>query len=153
MQILIKVLFFVIAFLILFSLLIFYISIRPFKMKTNLIPPDFGLEYEEVNFESADGIKLNGWFIPNSKSKSAIIDRGLLANLKDRVQQLKSEGNEHYKKIIDRVSVIFEEDELDILRFIEAVLKAGLDGTADIIGVLKRTKQRIGVIRNRLKTK
>ena len=73
MQILIKVLFFVIAFLILFSLLIFYISIRPFKIKTNLIPSDLNLKYEEVNFESADGIKLNGWFIPNSKSKSAII--------------------------------------------------------------------------------
>ena len=73
MLIYLKILIFVVSFLILFSLLMFYISIRPFKIKTNLIPSDLNLKYEEVNFESADGIKLNGWFIPNNKSKSAII--------------------------------------------------------------------------------
>ena len=73
MQIWLKVLIFVALWLILVSLLTFYMSIRPAKMMTNLLPSDFGLKYEEVTFKSADGIKLSGWFLPNNKAKSAII--------------------------------------------------------------------------------
>ncbi len=73
MQLWLKVLVFVVIWLILVSLLTFYMSIRPAKMITNLLPSDFGLEYGEVAFKSADGIKLSGWFIPHNKTKSAII--------------------------------------------------------------------------------
>ena len=73
MQLWLKILVFVVIWLILVSLLTFYISIRPAKMITNLLPSDFGLKYEEVAFKSTDGIKLNGWFLPNNKTKSAII--------------------------------------------------------------------------------
>jgi len=48
-------------------------SIHPQKIITNLAPSDFGLNYEEVLFNSADGIKLSGWFIPHNKTKSTII--------------------------------------------------------------------------------
>jgi fermentation-respiration switch protein FrsA (DUF1100 family) len=48
-------------------------SIHPPKIITDLIPSDLGLEYKEVNFKSSDDIKLNGWFIPNNKTKATII--------------------------------------------------------------------------------
>ncbi|MBI2558902.1 alpha/beta hydrolase [Candidatus Woesearchaeota archaeon] len=48
-------------------------SIHPPKIITNLEPSDLGLEYEEVTFKSMDDIKLSGWFIPNNKTKSAVI--------------------------------------------------------------------------------
>ena len=73
MQVWLKVLVFVALFLIIFSFLIFLMSILPPKIITNLIPSDLGLEYEEVSFKSADGIKLSGWFIPNSKTKATVI--------------------------------------------------------------------------------
>ena len=36
-------------------------------------PEDFNLDYEDAVFESTDGLKLSGWFIPHNKSKDAII--------------------------------------------------------------------------------
>lgn len=73
MQFLLKLLIFIVLFLILFSLLTFYMSIHPMKIETNLEPSDLGLQYEEVAFQSADGIKLSGWFVPNNKAKATII--------------------------------------------------------------------------------
>ena len=73
MQILIKVLVFIALFLIIFSFLIFFMSIHPQKIITDLIPSDLGLKYEEVTFNSTDGIKLSGWFLPNNKAKPTII--------------------------------------------------------------------------------
>ncbi|MBI2659543.1 alpha/beta fold hydrolase [Candidatus Woesearchaeota archaeon] len=73
MQFLLKIILFVALLLILFSLLIFFMSIKPMKIITNLEPSDFGLEYEEINFKSTDGIKLSGWLIPNNNTKATII--------------------------------------------------------------------------------
>ena len=73
MQLWIKILLFIALFLIILSLLIFYMSIRPIKIITNLEPSDLGLKYEEIVFKSKDGVKLSGWFIPSNKTKAAII--------------------------------------------------------------------------------
>ena len=73
MQILIKLLIFIALFLIFFSLFTFYMSIHPQKIITNLNPSDLDLEYEDASFNSTDGIKLNGWFIPNNKTRATII--------------------------------------------------------------------------------
>ncbi len=73
MQLWIKILLFIVLFLIVLSLLTFFMSIRPAKIITNLEPSDLGLKYEEIVFKSTDGMKLSGWFIPNHKTKTAII--------------------------------------------------------------------------------
>lgn len=73
MQPLLKILLFIALFLIFLSLFTFYISIKPAKIITDLEPSDLRLEYEEVVFKSADGIKLSGWLIPNNKTKATII--------------------------------------------------------------------------------
>ena len=73
MQLLLKILIFIIVWLILFSLFTFFMSIHPQKIITDLVPSDLGLKYEEITFKSIDGIKLSGWFIPNNKTKATII--------------------------------------------------------------------------------
>ncbi|MBI2653854.1 alpha/beta fold hydrolase [Candidatus Woesearchaeota archaeon] len=73
MQIWLKVLIFIALWFILFSLWTFYMSIHPQQIITDLLPSDLGLKYEESTFKSTDGIKLNGWFIPNNKTKATII--------------------------------------------------------------------------------
>lgn len=73
MQLWLRMLIIIVLFLLIFSLFTFYMSIRPQHIVTDLEPSDLGLKYEEVNFESADGVKLHGWFIPNNKTKAAII--------------------------------------------------------------------------------
>lgn len=73
MQLWLKILVFIVLFLIVFSLLTFYMSIHPSKIVTELEPSDFGLEYEKIDFRSTDEINLSGWLIPNNKTKSAII--------------------------------------------------------------------------------
>ena len=42
-----------------------YFPIRDWR----LTPKEAGLDYEDVSFESADGVKLSGWYIPASGSK------------------------------------------------------------------------------------
>lgn len=73
MQLWLKILIFIILFLVVFSLLVFYMSIHPSKIITELEPSDFGLEHEEIDFKSRDGIKLSGWLIPNNRTKAAVI--------------------------------------------------------------------------------
>lgn len=73
MQVWFKVLLFILMFLVVLSFFTFVMSIFPRQIVTDLIPSDLGLKYWEVSFKSKDEIELNGWFIPNNKSKSAII--------------------------------------------------------------------------------
>lgn len=73
MQLWLKAFIFILLFLIVFSMFTFYTTTHPRKIMTDLKPSDLGLEYEEVVFESSDGIKLSGWFIPNNKTKKVII--------------------------------------------------------------------------------
>ncbi len=49
------------------SLVLFVNIIRPTKISSEVTPKDLDLEYEQVEFESSDGIKLSGWFIPSQQ--------------------------------------------------------------------------------------
>jgi len=70
---LILILLLIIVFIILFSFLIFIMSIKPGKWPIEFTPESFNLKYENVSFESSDGLKLKGWFLPSNKSKNTII--------------------------------------------------------------------------------
>ena len=63
----------IIAFVILFSFLTFLMSIKPGKWPIEFTPESFKLKYESVSFESSDGLKLKGWFLPSDKSNNTII--------------------------------------------------------------------------------
>lgn len=63
----------IIAFIILFSFLTFMMSIKPGKWPIEFTPQSFKLKYEDVTFETSDGLKLKGWFLPGDKSNDTII--------------------------------------------------------------------------------
>lgn len=59
-----KLIFYVFGAFLLFPLLNLLLGIRPFTFKTDISPRQFGLHYQLVEFETADAIKLRGWFLP-----------------------------------------------------------------------------------------
>jgi len=70
------------ALLVLASVWLFYISIRPPKIVSSITPRDLNLPYEHVSFTTADGITLRGWFIPsgNKADKTLILLHGYPAD-------------------------------------------------------------------------
>ena len=62
-----------ILFLLFTSLLGFYGSIKPPKIVSTITPKELGLDYEKVTLNTADGLSLSGWFIPNETTKQTII--------------------------------------------------------------------------------
>lgn len=61
------------SFFLVLSLWGFYISIRPPKILSSLTPGDLQLDYENVKFETIDGLTLSGWFIPHEATKKVVI--------------------------------------------------------------------------------
>jgi len=61
-----------------------------FPMKEVLTSPEAaGLPYEDIYFETSDGKRLNGWFIPNDKAKFTVIFcHGNAGNIGHRVEKL-----------------------------------------------------------------
>ena len=70
---LISIFLLIIGFIILLSFLTFYMSIKPGKWYVHFTPESFNLKYENVTFETSDGLKLKGWFLPGNKSNNTII--------------------------------------------------------------------------------
>jgi len=62
-----------IIFVVLFSFLTFFMSIKPGKWPVQFTPDSLNLKYENVTFKTSDGLNLKGWFIPGNKSKNTVI--------------------------------------------------------------------------------
>jgi hypothetical protein len=58
---------------IVFSLIIFYLYVHPRRYISVGKPSDYGVRFETVGFTTSDGLRLEGWFIPNNNSKKAVI--------------------------------------------------------------------------------
>lgn len=54
------------------SLLAFLTYLKPPKIHSEITPADLGLPYENVSFQTADGITLRGWFIAHPQGTEAI---------------------------------------------------------------------------------
>jgi len=71
-------------FIIIFSFLTFYLSIKPGKWPMQFTPESFNLKYEDISFETSDGLKLKGWFITGiNKNKTIIVMHGYPTNKAD----------------------------------------------------------------------
>ncbi|NIV38936.1 MAG: hypothetical protein GWN58_58820, partial [Anaerolineae bacterium] len=44
-------------------------TLNPSRQPVALSPADYGLEYEEVEFHSLEGLRLKGWFVPGDPRK------------------------------------------------------------------------------------
>lgn len=82
MQNLIYQLILFILFIIIFSILGFYLAIRPFRIISAITPESFNLNYENITFRTEDNITLNGWFIQNNNphAKTIILLHGYPAD-------------------------------------------------------------------------
>ncbi|MEO8402510.1 MAG: hypothetical protein ABI597_12085 [Gammaproteobacteria bacterium] len=61
------------AFILLLSLVGFYLDVRPFKYTSTVKPSDLGVAYENISFRTQDNILIDGWFIPNSSQNAKTI--------------------------------------------------------------------------------
>jgi fermentation-respiration switch protein FrsA (DUF1100 family) len=52
-------------------------------------PADFGLKYEDVWFEAADGVKLHGWWVPKAGAPVLVWFHGNAGNISHRLENLK----------------------------------------------------------------
>ena len=53
-----------------------------------LTPEGVGLSYEDVTFETEDGIILHGWYIPNSGNNTVLYFHGNAGNISGRLQTI-----------------------------------------------------------------
>ena len=73
------------AVMLVISLWGFYISIRPPKIVSSITPRTYNMQYENVSFQTADGITLRGWHVPsaNETNKTLILLHGYPADKGD----------------------------------------------------------------------
>ena len=54
--------------------------------RIEITPEDVGLHYEDVYFETEDGLKLHGWFIPSNSKRVLIFCHGNGGNISHRIE-------------------------------------------------------------------
>jgi hypothetical protein len=52
-------------------------------------PADLGLEYEDVFFDTADGVRLHGWWVPKAGAPLLVWFHGNAGNISHRLENLK----------------------------------------------------------------
>lgn len=63
----------IILFFLFTSLWGFYISVKPPKIVSDILPKDLGLDYEDAIIMTEDGVKLSAWFLPSKKENAKTI--------------------------------------------------------------------------------
>ena len=52
-------------------------------------PTDYGLNYQDVAFETSDGVKLHGWFIDGQSSRVLLFFHGNAGNISHRLESIR----------------------------------------------------------------
>ena len=63
---------FLLLLFILFAVFVAYKMAKPPRFIGDWTPEEWGFDYEEMTFETSDGLKLSGWWIPNGSGKTVI---------------------------------------------------------------------------------
>ncbi|ASJ00455.1 alpha/beta hydrolase [Thermococcus gorgonarius] len=94
----IEVLLLVIFLFLTFSAFVGYKMVKPPRLIGDWTPKDLGFDYEDITFETEDGLKLSGWWISNGSDKTVIPLHGYTASrwyelyMKPTVEFLLKEG-------------------------------------------------------------
>ncbi|EKD53845.1 MAG: peptidase S15 [uncultured bacterium] len=77
-----KIVFLILLFLFVTSLMGFYLAIRPFRIISSLTPASFKIPYENITLHTKDHVKLRAWFIPSKHphAKTIILLHGYPAD-------------------------------------------------------------------------
>jgi len=70
---LLKIVLFIVGFIIVASLAQFILSIHPPRYYESKTPEDYFLAYENVSFNTSDGIKISGWLLRSKKANGTVI--------------------------------------------------------------------------------
>lgn len=67
-----------------FAVLITRAGTRPMDLRDTITPADYGLEFEEVEFEASDGVPLRGWFLDGDREDASVaVGHGLFRSRKE----------------------------------------------------------------------
>jgi pimeloyl-ACP methyl ester carboxylesterase len=55
-------------------------TLSPSRQPVAVTPADYGLEYEDVEFESLEGLRLKGWFVPGDPHKVLLLTHPMYCN-------------------------------------------------------------------------
>lgn len=72
-MLIIRVVVLIAAFILVISLLQFFVSIHPPRYSSTNTPADLGFEYENVSFNTSDNIQIKAWWIASKKAKGTVI--------------------------------------------------------------------------------
>ena len=73
MQAILKYLIYIVLFILIFSLLNFWLNTHPPKFRSKDTPAKYAMEYEDVRFKTKDGLNLAGWLVKGKKGSPTII--------------------------------------------------------------------------------
>jgi len=73
MNIILKVIIFLAVFVIVGTLVVGYLSIKPKRHKMSVTPVAYGLDYEDVSFSTSDDKRLSGWLIRSKENSKKVI--------------------------------------------------------------------------------
>ncbi|NJE75544.1 alpha/beta fold hydrolase [Thermococcus sp. ES12] len=68
-----------------FSAFVAYKMITPPRLVGDWTPKDIGFDYEEVTFETKDGLRLSGWWVDNGSDKTVLPLHGYTASRWERL--------------------------------------------------------------------
>jgi len=71
--VLIRVVLGVIGFIVILSVLQFYVNIHPPKFISARTPEEFGIDYENISFVTSDKLTIRGWLLRSAKANGTVI--------------------------------------------------------------------------------
>ena len=72
-NLIIRILIYVVGFILLFSILQFFLSIHPPRYYDKDTPKNYEIEYENISFLTSDKIKIKGWLLRSKKPAGTVI--------------------------------------------------------------------------------
>jgi len=87
-------------------------TLNPSRQPVAASPADYGLEYEEVEFNSLDGLRLRGWFVPGDPRKVLLLTHPMYCN-------------RHGLLVRNKSPLIAVKTDIELLLSVQALNRAG----------------------------
>lgn len=123
--------------LLVISLWGFYQALYPIKLRSEVTPKNFGVDYETISFRTRDNLLLKGWFIPhpNPNAKTIILLHGYPADKGDILSHMIFLHHDYHLLLFDfrymgesegRYSTIGKNEVLDLLAALDYLRTRGI---------------------------
>ena len=89
-----------------------WMTLNPSRQPVAVSPADYGLDYEEVEFDSLEGIRLRGWFIPGNPRKVLLLTHPM-------------NFNRHGFLVRNKSPLVTVKSDIELLLSVQALNRAG----------------------------